>query len=100
MQTIFKLVVSTFFLMNLAFLALSAREVGGGGYHGPQNYNHGLNRYDNYGGYGGYGGEVWGGGYGGGYGVYPYPPPGSQPGMSDDSNALYNSYLRKHGQGY
>lgn len=44
-----------------------------------------------YGGYGNYGGYQGGGG--GGV-VYPYPDPESQPGMSDDSNALYESYLR------
>lgn len=55
--------------------------------HNYQNYN----RNDNYG--------------GGLEGVYPYqyisptPPPGSQPGMSDDSNALYDSYLRHNSQG-
>lgn len=44
------------------------------------------------------------GNYGGGGvvdGTYPvYPPDGSQPGMTDDSNALYQSQLRARGQGY
>lgn len=99
MQSILKLAVSSFFLINLALLTLSAREVGGGGYHGPQNYHGGNQGYHHYGNYEGYGVEG-GGAWGGGYGVNPYPPPGSQPGMNDDSNALYNSYLRKNGQGY
>lgn len=95
----------------LPFIDLSAREGGGGvhvgggsGYHANYNHNYHPNygNYDhradqnyNYGGGGYYGGT---GGYGGV--VYPYPDPESQPGMSDDSNALYQSYLRHNGQGY
>lgn len=104
---IFKLVVYSFFLFNLSFLTLSAREGGGGGYHGSAGYHPNYSNYhDDYNrnyrndNYGDYGGGYWGGYGGGGYSVYPYPPQGSQPGMGDDSNALYNSYLRSHGQGY
>jgi hypothetical protein len=53
------------------------------------NYDH---RYDNYGDYGA-------GFYGDGAGATlapAYPPNGSQPGMSDDSDALYNSYQRNN----
>lgn len=54
-----------------------------------RNYNQHAQPYGGYGNYGGYGGY----GYGGPV-VYPYPDPESQPGMSDDSSALYDSYLR------
>lgn len=47
------------------------------------------NNYGNYGGGGGYTGTP-----------YPYPTSGSQPGMSDDSNALYKSQLQNRGEGY
>ncbi|MBA3602194.1 MAG: hypothetical protein H0W50_00780 [Parachlamydiaceae bacterium] len=93
-------------------ITLSARE-SGGGYHGGSshtNYNHNYNsntgNHGNYGNHreqnynhGGYGG--YNGGYGG-YGgvVNPYPEPGSQPGMTDDSNDLYQSYLRHNNTGY
>lgn len=64
----------------------------------PQAQHPGYNHYQNYG-----PGPVYPG-YGGGYVapmvVDPYPPADSQPGMSDDSNELYQSYLRSHGQGY
>lgn len=68
--------------------------------HPTKNYplNHPYNRPNyNYGNYGNYGG---GGGVVGGYGVNPYPDPNSQPGMSDDSNALYQHELKIRGQGY
>ncbi len=59
----------------------------------------GYGGYGQYGGYGGYGGYAGYGGYG--YGVInPYPDAQSQPGMSDDSNALYQSYLRHDEDGY
>lgn len=53
--------------------------------YGPHGYN-----YGNY------------GGGGGGYAITPnpYPADGSQPGMSDDSNALYQSQLQKRGDSY
>lgn len=52
------------------------------------NYPTGVN-------YGNYGGGV------GGVAVpYPYPNGYSQPGMGDDSNAIYQSQLNKGGQGY
>ncbi len=40
----------------------------------------------------------YGGGYYGGYNEYidPYPPAGSEPGMTDDSNALYESYQQSN----
>lgn len=108
----FKLFLYSFFLMNLSMITLSAREGGGGGggHHGGGEYHPNSGGYhQNYGNYhnyrenqnyGGYGGGYGGGYVNEGYNVYPYPPQGSQPGMSDDSNALYNSYLQKHGQGY
>jgi hypothetical protein len=40
------------------------------------------------------------GGYSSGAYPYPYPNAPSQPGMSDDSNALYQSQLRSNGAGY
>jgi hypothetical protein len=66
-----------------------------------ENFNHEYNNYDhryNYnneynvnGGYGVYGPNV----------VIPSVPPiGSQPGMSDDSNALYHSYQKSNPQGH
>lgn len=116
-----KLFIYSFLFFNLSILTLSAREGSvdyrsspdhfnygnpgeySEGFHG-QNYNQDYRR--NYEGYGNYGGYETGGGYWGGSAgfigapVYPYPPPGSQPGMSDDSNALYQSYLRKNGDSY
>jgi hypothetical protein len=84
----------------LPLLTLSARDYGGGGggghgtygEHGGvygQEYNHGYD--DNYGAY--YGGNP-------DFVVNPYPAAGSQPGMSDDSDALYQSYLQHNGNGY
>lgn len=49
--------------------------------------NQDLNNFDEgYGGYGGYGS----------YGGYVDPYNAGQPGMSDDSNALYDSYLQSN----
>ncbi len=104
----------------LPIFTLTARESGGGNYRGDrgqENYNHSYNSNTgnygdygnhreqnyNYGGYEGYNGGYGGyGGYNSGYGelVNPYPAPGSQPGMTDDSNALYQSYLRNNNNGY
>lgn len=50
---------------------------------------HGYTNYGNYGSGGGYSAAP-----------YPYPPTGSQPGMSDDSNALYQSQLHRSGESY
>jgi hypothetical protein len=64
-------------------------------------YGNGGGAYGGYG--GGYGGGAYGGMYEGEIGgpwIYPYPDPESEPGMGDDSNALYNSYLRHNGNGY
>jgi len=75
------------------------------GAHGSQNHRDSYGGYgdhynrDGYGGYGGYGGGYGGGVYNSGYGgvvVPAYPPADSQPGMGDDSNALYRSYLRSN----
>lgn len=60
----------------------------GGGLGAGRFYGDRYDRYDNYDDDGGY--------YGGYYGNqgYYYNAPGSGPGMSDDSDALYQSYLR------
>lgn len=55
---------------------------GGDRHYNEQNYGYGVN---------GYIGAPFYGEY-----INPYPPPGSQPGMSDDSDALYNSYLHSN----
>lgn len=81
------------------FMTLDARGAGefhGGGHsYGQGDYGHyGGGQHQNY--------PYYGGGYGtGGYApTYPYPDPQSQPGMNDDSDALYNSYLRHNNNGY
>ncbi len=63
------------------------------------NLNHDARNFDHQYNNGGY--------FEGSYGVYgpneyisPTPPPGSQPGMNDDSNALYNSYMKSNQHGH
>lgn len=92
--------------------SITAREYGGGigggvgGNYRPQydaryqNYNYYEHNYGTYGnpGYANpYANSYYG--YGNNW-VYPYPDPESEPGMGDDSNALYQSYLRNNDNGY
>jgi len=97
-------IIALSMLFLFASLFLSADRVGGRGDSLDRGDNPMFN-YDNRVNYGGYGGDYGGGAYVGSpfYGEYinPYPPPGSMPGMSDDSNSLYNSYLQSNqNQGY
>lgn len=74
-------------IILLPNVSLFARSAG----HGA--YGHGAYRHDR---------GAWEdayGVYGEGYGGYVNPDPQSQPGMGDDSNALYQSYLKTHHQG-
>lgn len=89
-------------LFSLVSLSARADEFHGGGegYHGGNSFDHSYNNgYDrHYGNYGDEGGYEGNGYWGGGYWISPYPGPESEPGMGDDSNALYQSYL--HDTGY
>ncbi len=100
-----------FFLMAilLPMMTLAAHGGGGGEHHSaghPRQQPHAAAhpnqahrdadraRYD-YNRYGGYGGGYGGGGYYGD-GVAPVVDPQSQPGMGDDTDSLYQSYIRSN----